>query len=449
MQLSAHPAVIRLRAARSPVGEVVYAVGSLWISTSMLHNWPDPHDYWRDTDALAYGLLAAVYLPLVLRRRHPVAVLASTGLCVGAYFSLGYYHVPAVCGMLLALYTVAALRPRRVSVRSAAVALLVLLWGTRLAEPGIGPLSVGFVTVATTVCWVAGDGSRRLRELTLQLRLEQEEKARRAVVAERIQIARELHDVIAHHISVISVQSGLAGYVFSSDPPVARRALDTIGSSAHEALAEMRRMLVVLREDGRPPAGAEPPSGEPPAGAGGLGRLDELVRRVGEAGLPVDVTVTGTAYDLPPGIDLCAYRVVQEALTNVLKHAPAAHTSVRVHYGEGEVRVQIKDDGAGAERGNGHGNGHAEAHGSGNGPGSGPGSRHGGGNWGGHGGGHGHGHRSGRGRTPARAGGSGQGLIGMRERATIYHGTLTAEPAPEGGFEVSLCVPVPRTGHGA
>lgn len=290
---------------------------------------------------LAYWLLAAVYLPFVLRRRYPVAVLVSTAICIGTYFTLGYYHVPAVCGMFLALYTVASLRPRRVSVRCAAVSLLVLLWGTRLAEPGLGPLSVGFVTVTTTVCWVAGDGSRRLRELTRQLRLEQEEKARRAVIAERIQIARELHDVIAHHVSVISVQTGLAGYVFSSDPPTARRALDTIGASAHEALDEMRRMLVVLREDGTAPAEEVPPE------VSGLGRLDELVRRIGAAGVPVDVTITGTAYALPPGIDLCAYRVVQEALTNVLKHAPEARTTVRVHYADDEVRVRVKDDGRG------------------------------------------------------------------------------------------------------
>ncbi|MFE1412799.1 sensor histidine kinase [Streptomyces sp. NPDC058746] len=400
MHVAAHPAAVRLRAVLPVVSEVVYALGSLWISTTMLRNWPDPNGYWRDTDALAYALLVAVYLPLVLRRRFPVPVLAGTAVCVGTYFTLGYYHVVAVCGLLLALYTVASLCPRRVSVRCAAGSLAVLLWGTRLAEPGIGALSVGFVTVSTVVCWVAGDGSRRLRELTRRLRLEQEEKARRAVMEERIQIARELHDVIAHHVSVISVQTGLAGYVFSSDPPTARRALDTAGDSAREALAEMRRMLLVLREEG--PGPEHGPQG-PPGGVQGLGRLDELVKRVGEAGVPVDVRITGTAYELPPGIDLCAYRVVQEALTNVIKHAPRARTTVRVHYGPDEVHVRVKD--------------------------------------------------AGNRRTPVPAPepagpgtSTGQGLIGMRERATIYHGTVTAAPAPEGGFEVSLRVPVPRTG---
>nr|WSW42166.1 sensor histidine kinase [Streptomyces sp. NBC_01001] len=401
MQVSAHPAMVRLRAALPAVGEIVYAMGSLWISATMLRNWPDPNGYWRDTDALAYVLLAAVYLPLVLRRRFPVAVLIGTALCTGCYFTLGYYHAVAVCGLALALYTVASLRERRVSARCAVGALLVLLWGTRLAEPGIGPLSVGFVTVTTIVCWVTGDGARRLRELTRQLRREQEEKARRAVMEERIQIARELHDVIAHHVSVVSVQSGLAGYVFASDPPTARRALDIIGDSAHEALAEMRRMLLVLREDGRAPAEQDPPR------VSGLGRLDELVKRVAEAGVPVDVRITGTAYALPPGIDLCAYRVVQEALTNVIKHAPAAHPTVHVHYAQDEVSVRVKDDGSGRTEARGV---HVSA---------------------------------------AAPGSAGQGLIGMRERATIYHGTVTAEPAPEGGFEVRLRVPVPRAATGA
>lgn len=397
MQLSAHPAVVRIRAVLPAIGEIVWAAGSMWMSSTLLHNWPDPHGYWRDTDALAYVLLAAVYLPLVLRRRHPVAILLNTALWAGLYFTLGYYHVVAACGLATALYTVASWCPRRVSVKSAAGALAVLLWGTRLAEPGVMPMSMAFVTVATVVCWVAGDGSRRLRELTRRLRLEQEERARRAVVEERIRIARELHDVIAHHVSVISVQNGLASYVLSSDLPTARKALDTVGDSAREALAEMRRMLLVLRAEGPRPPAPEQDHGR----VAGLGRLDELVRRVGEAGVPVRVRITGTVYDLPPGIDLCAYRVVQEALTNVIKHAPGARTTVLVDYGADEVRVRVDNDGTGR----------IPAH------------------------------------IPARPGRTaGQGLIGMRERATIYHGTVTTGPTPEGGFEVRLRIPVPRAG---
>ncbi|MFJ3924340.1 sensor histidine kinase [Streptomyces sp. NPDC090022] len=392
-------AVRRARRALPQVAEVVYAVGSFGISCTMLRNWPDPYGYWRDTDTLAYALLAAVYLPLALRRRAPLLILATTATCVFTYFTLAYYHVTAVCGLGLALYTVAALRPRRVSLRCAVLTLAVLLWGTRLAEPGIGPLSVAFVTSMTTVCWVAGDGSRRLAErgerlalLTRQLHHEKEERARQAVIQERLRMARELHDVVAHHVSVISVQTGLARYVFASDPATARAALETIAGSSQEAMAEMRRMLVVLRHGGDP---GEERAVEAALGpAPGLGRLEELVQRVAAAGVDVRVTCAGTPYALPAGVDLCAYRVVQEALTNVIKHAPDARTAtVQVEYGPSAVSVTVTDDG----------------------------------------------------NQPVSAGRSpfaGHGLIGMRERVTIYGGTVTAGPAPRGGFEVRLTLPV-------
>ncbi|RSS82777.1 sensor histidine kinase [Streptomyces sp. WAC06614] len=395
------------RRALPHVAEVGYAVGSFGISFTMLRNWPDPYGYWRDTDVWAYALLAAVYLPLALRRRAPVVVFGWTAACVLTYFTLGYYHVVVVCGTGLALYTVAALCPRRTSVRCAGIALGVLLWGTRLAEPGIGALSVAFVTVTTVVCWVAGDGSRRLAErgerlavLTRQLREEQEERSRQAVAEERLRMARELHDVIAHHVSVISVQTGLARYVFASDPDTARGALETIAGSSQEAMAEMRRMLVVLRHGGSEGPDALTAAGGTPApdpGLGpapGLGRLAELARRVRAAGVEVPLTVTGTPYALQAGADLCAYRVVQEALTNVLKHAPTAtRAAVLVAYGPGEVRVTVTDDG----------------------------------------------------QQPFSVSPSpqpGHGLIGMRERVTIYGGTVTAGPGPHGGFEVRLTLPV-------
>jgi signal transduction histidine kinase len=383
------------------VADIVYAAVSVWISGTMLHNLPDPHGYWRQADVWAYVLIALVYLPLAVRRRAPLTVLVSTAACTLCYFTLGYYHVVVVCGLGLAFYTVAALCPRKAVAKCAAGSLLVLLWGTRLAEPGIGPLSVVFVTVMVAVLWVTGDRSRRLAErgerlavLTEQLRLQQEEKAQRAVMAERMSIARELHDVVAHHVSAISVQTGLAGYVFTSDPGTAREALKTIAGSAHEAMAEMRRMLVVLRE------GTERAQEEEGAGtlnaSPGLGRLEQLARRVKAAGVSVDVRITGTPFALPPGADLCVYRVIQEALTNVMKHAPAAHASVTVHYEEAAVRVRVTDDG----------------------------------------------------RKPDLAGTpqgpAGHGLIGMRERAGVYGGTVTAGPGPQGGFEVELTVPVAR-----
>ncbi|WP_254402451.1 sensor histidine kinase [Streptomyces sp. AC555_RSS877] len=388
-----------VRQAFSQVADIVYAVVSLGIMGTMLHNWPNSHGYWRQTDVWAYVLIAAVYLPLTVRRRAPLTVLVSTAACTLCYVTLGYYHVVVVCGLGLAFYTVAALRPRRVVATCAAGSLLVLLWGTRLAEPGIGPQSVVFVTVTVAVLWVTGDRSRRLAErgerlavLSEQLRLEQEEKAQRAVMAERMRIARELHDVIAHHVSAISVQTGLAGYVFTSDPRTAREALGTISGSAHEAMEEMRRMLVVLREGAeRAQEGASDLNAAP-----GLGRLEQLARRVQAAGVPVDLRITGAPFALPPGADLCVYRVIQEALTNVMKHAPTANASVTVHYDEAAVHVLVSDDGQESIP------------------------------------------------VATTAEHAGHGLIGMRERAGIYGGTVTAGPGPQGGFEVALTVPVSR-----
>ncbi|MFJ8779477.1 sensor histidine kinase [Streptomyces sp. NPDC102476] len=385
------------------MADIVYAVVSLGIMGTMLRNWPNSEGYWRHTDVWAYVLIALVYLPLAVRRRAPLTVFVSTAACTLCYVTLAYYHVVVVCGLGLAFYTVAVQCPRRVAARCAAASLLVLLWGTRLAEPGIGPLSVVFVTVTVAVLWVTGDRSRRLAErgerlavLTEQLRLEQEEKEQRAVMAERMSIARELHDVIAHHVSAISVQTGLAGYVFTSDPRTARTALETIAGSAHEAMAEMRRMLVVLRER---PERAQEEEEEEGAGdhtaAPGLGRLDQLARRVEAAGVSVDVRITGVPFALPPGVDLCVYRVIQEALTNVMKHAPAASASVSVHFDEAAVRVRVTDDGQEAIP------------------------------------------------VGTIAGPAGHGLIGMRERAGIYGGTVTAGPGPRGGFEVALTVPLP------
>ncbi|MFF5703792.1 sensor histidine kinase [Streptomyces sp. NPDC012794] len=391
-----------VRAVLPQVADTVYAFGSLAISASMLHNWPDPHHYWRTPDALAYALIAAVYLPLAVRRRAPLLILATTAAAVLVYFTLAYYHPVAVCGLALANYTVAAHRPRTVSVPCTVTTWLVLLWGTRLAEPGIGMLSVAFVTATAAVTWVTGDVSRRFAErgrrlaaLTEQLRREQEERTRRAVSDECMRIARELHDVIAHHVSVISIQAGLADYVFTTDPATAHQAVGVISGSARDAGEEMRRMLAVLRHGVQHTAydrtGTLPDAdGTPP----GLARLEELADRVRAAGVPVRIT-GGLAEPLPAGLDMCVYRVVQEALTNVLKHAPTATATVSLSRGRGSIRVRVTDDGPA------------------------------------------------RPRTEERDG-PGHGLLGMRERATIYGGTVTAGARSQGGFEVDLVMPVPE-----
>jgi signal transduction histidine kinase len=207
------------------------------------------------------------------------------------------------------------------------------------------------------------------------------EEASRAVADERIRIAHELHDVVAHHMSVISLQAGVAEYVVDSDRAATREALAIVGDTSRAALAEMRRLLTVLRVDDGDSTQPQP----------GLSELDGLLSRLRASGLPVSFAVTGTRRPLPPGADLCAYRIAQESLTNVLKHAGPATASLELDYGEHTLTVKITDNGRGAK---------ARATG-----------------------------------APSR------GITGMRERAELYGGVLTAGPRPEGGFAVMLRLP--------
>jgi signal transduction histidine kinase len=209
------------------------------------------------------------------------------------------------------------------------------------------------------------------------------EAARRAVGEERLRIARELHDVVAHAMSVVAVQSGVGAHVIDSRPEEAKRILETISHTSRDSLDEMRRLLGVLRAD---PASAD--AAEELAPAPGLGGLDELVTRVAEAGVPVEADVQGERTAIPLGVDLAAYRIVQEALTNVLKHAGRAEASVLVRYEPDAVHIEVVDDGRGAG-------------------------------------------------SAVAANGSGQGLVGMRERAALYGGELEAGPRLGGGYRVA------------
>jgi signal transduction histidine kinase len=194
--------------------------------------------------------------------------------------------------------------------------------------------------------------------------------------------------VVAHHMSVIAVQAGLAHYVLESEPARARKALSTVMDVTEEALQEMRRVLVLLR------LGDEQPQGGPPS----LARLPELADRIRSAAVPLKVSICGQPRPLPPGVELCVYRVIQESLTNVLKHAPGAVTSLDLRYEPGQLFVQVTNHAA---------------------------------------------------PTEAAAGGpGGHGLNGMRERAALYGGSLTAGPRPDGGFSVTLTIPAPA-GTGA
>ncbi len=259
---------------------------------------------------------------------------------------------------------------------------------------------------------VAGDGFRRLSEHNAlvaehaaQLQREQRDRERRAVLLERIRIARELHDVVAHHMSVIAVQAGLAQYVFSSDAETALRAIGVVSEMSSEGLEEVRRLVTVLRPDAGDESGDDPADGQDGRASYGIDQLPAMIERVGLAGVPVHYAVEGAEQAVPTGVGLCVYRVVQEPLTNVIKHAAGASVQVRLCYQPAELSVLVSDDGCGS----------APA-------------------------------RPGR----PRLGGGGKGLTGMRERARLYGGTLTAGDRPEGGFEVELRLPLhPRAGRPA
>ncbi|WP_069886560.1 sensor histidine kinase [Streptomyces luteocolor] len=342
---------------------------------------------WPELDSLGYALVALVNVPVVARSKAPLTVLIVVHLAWIAYVTAGYWPVVCTFGPMLILYTVASLRPLRVSLACAGLMAAVWIYAGAISAHAVMASVVGQAVGFSLVILRFGYVARRSAELARQLKREQDERARREVAEERGRIARELHDVVAHHMSVISVQAGLATFVFGSDPATARTALGTIAGTSGEALEELRRMLRVLRAEDGGHDGEEPAAPMP-----GLARLDEMVERVRAGGVPVELRVTGTPRPLAPGVELCAYRVVQEALTNVLKHAHGAAAEVELAYRGGHIEVSVTDDGKGV--------------------------------------------------IPARVRtGSGHGLLGMRERAKLYGGTISIGPLSEGGFAVRLTLP--------
>jgi signal transduction histidine kinase len=332
---------------------------------------------WSDGVPLA----ALQVVPLILRRRYPLAVLTAVTAMWIAYVAVVGGIVPIATAV--AIYTVAAELPRKRALPAATVAVAASTLAA-LALGEWGRAAGDFIPFVAA--WVIGDSLRTRRAYTEALeeraeRLERERaaEAARARAEEQARIARELHDVIAHNVSVMVVQAAAANEVFESRPERAREALEAIEKSGRSALEELRRLLGVVRGDGADYA-PQP----------GLERLDELVGQVRAAGLVVAVSVAGTPRRLPVAIDLSAYRVVQEALTNTLKHARATRAEVALHYGDEELGVEVRDDGEGGGNGD----------------------------------------------------GSGRGLIGMRERVSAFGGSLQTGPAPAGGFKVSARFPL-------
>jgi signal transduction histidine kinase len=349
--------------------------------------------------AVGYALVLLHTLPLAARRRFPGTVLGisvASGLAIGALGLPPFFLGPAI---LVAVYSVAAYGDRRVALAGLAAAELGL--AAVQLTPGKFDAPVVWVQFALIIgaAWLLGYfvGDRhvyaaRLEERTAELEQAREELARRAVAEERLRLARELHDVVAHSMSVIAVQSGVGAHVAESRPEEVGKALSAIEATSRATLEELRRLLGVLRQDSEPQASLAP--------VPGLADLEGLLGEVAKAGLAVRLQVEGTPSPLPAGVDLSAYRIVQEALTNVVKHAGPARAQVVVGYHDRDVTVEILDDGRGAATSTGEG----------------------------------------------RAG-TGHGLIGMRERVAAFGGDLEAGPGPGGGFRVAARLPLAVEGR--
>jgi signal transduction histidine kinase len=342
----------------------------------------------------AYLLVAAQTLPIAVRRRYPLPVLAWALLTGAAFAALGLNLVALSITILIYVYTAAARCPRRVSLAGLAAteALLLVVW---LANPGVvgdgGTVVVDGLIMAAA--WWLGDGTRRRQEAiaaaqerAAELEVARDELARRAVTEERLRIARELHDVVAHSMSIIAVQSGVGVHVLDSQPEEARKALAAVEATSRQALVEMRRLLGVLRAEAEPRGSLAP--------APGLADVEALAAEVARAGVRVEVRIEGSPATLPAGLELSAYRIVQEALTNVVRHAGPATAQVAVRYTPDRVTVEVVDDGRGGDPGRDH---------------------------------------------------STHGIAGMRERAALYGGTLEAGPRPGGGFRVAASLPLEGT----
>ena len=301
---------------RLVVVDAVVAVAAFGLSAAVLSSADPVADDLREPDVAAYTL-AALYSALPILRRWAPVVAVFGGLAAGVAYAAAQYPVALTPVVLLSIYTAAAVLPQRPARVLLAAAVVLGVVG---ATAGPGPTDVGMPAVIVSA-WLLGNyvGSRRrytaeLEDKNRLLEAARIELADRAVTEERLRIARELHDVVAHTISVVAVHAGTGRMVAAEDPAAAREALATIETATRAALVEMRRMLEVLRgSDSERPGTLVP--------APGLGDLDALVADVVRSGVTVQVRVEGDRTDVPAGVDLAAYRIVQEALTNVIKHA--------------------------------------------------------------------------------------------------------------------------------
>jgi len=369
---------------------------------------------WRPLDGWAYLLLVVGPVALLFRRRWPLGVLAVALACGLAYGARTYPEGPSQLAIYPALWTVAlTVAPRPAWLAAGATALAVaaaelLFYGDTMFD---GEPLYAAVTVLAAMWWGESVRARRsyvaeLRDRAERAERTREEEARRRVDEERLRIARELHDVVSHTIGVISVQAGVAAHLLHRRPDKAADSLAAIRQASDEALGELHAMLGVLRErDGD--AGGAPLSPAP-----GLAELDALVAQAAGAGVEVRVSLEGEPRRLPPAVDLACYRVVQESLTNVARHAGASRADITVRHHDGRVEVEVVDNGNGVVPPSAATDSLRPA-------GSPVGDR-----------------------QIRRSGRPGQGLVGMHERVAGLGGEFTAGRRPGGGFRVQASLPV-------
>ncbi|MEU6661460.1 sensor histidine kinase [Streptomyces sp. NPDC046821] len=366
------------------------------------HGGPDgtPTFGTRSPGVIGVVLMVLGAAALVVRRRAPMTVLAATAAVTLAELVTGEPRAPVAMSAVIALYTVAASTDRPTTWRVGLATITVLTGSAMLAGPlpWYAQENLG-IFAWTGMAAAAGDAvrSRRafvdaIRERAERAERTREEEARRRVAEERLRIARDLHDVVAHHIALVNVQAGVAAHVMDKRPDQAKEALAHVREASRSALGELRATVGLLRQSGDPEAPTEP--------APGLGCLEDLVATFRNAGLPVEVACAERATGLPAAVDLAAYRIIQEALTNVRKHAGAdARAEVSVILVGPNIEVTVLDNGPGTEDG-----------------------------------------RPGAGQPVPDSGG--HGLLGMRERVAAVGGSCTAGPRYGGGFRVHAILPV-------
>ncbi|TDC44918.1 sensor histidine kinase [Actinomadura sp. KC345] len=352
-----------------------------------------------DLDVLGFGLLLAGPALLLLRRRHPVLTLAATGAVTVLYLLRAYTYGPFVFSMVVAMVAAIVAGHRLVTWAGTGIGLaayfgLTALIGVPVEERGSGgafpaeePTLAGatFVTGWALLVLVTAELLRMRGQRAAETARIRAEEERRQASEERLRMARELHDVLAHNISMINVQAGVALHLIDENPEQARTALAAIKEASKDALTEMRGVIGALRAQGET---------APRTPTAGLGRLEDLAARARSAGLRVEIEITGDRRPLHAGTDLAAFRIVQESLTNVTRHAGPGPVTARVHiaYGEHEIVVRVEDDGQGVSLLDDH------------------------------------------------TGGS--GIRGMRERAAALGGAFDAGPRPGGGFRVRARLPL-------